>query len=237
MPVAGAKDWKPTAAAKGVRIVNPGGPNDHSGVTIKVIKRMKLLMKRHHLNFISVFNNMDKNCDGAVSPEEMRAGFAEQIDLKLEPHELKALFKIFDRDGDGTVDLDEMRAAFKDLDPKNLKRIAKRKQLEKDRVANAKKRRAEEARRAELAKAARLRERKVVRIGDNPEENLVKDIATRMRAQMKKHHMNFISVFHNMDKNADSVVDFDELRNGFRDAVGPVEEEEECGSLNAPEKH
>ncbi len=43
MPVVGDKNWKPTAAAKGVRIVNPGGPNDHSGVTIKVIKRMKLL--------------------------------------------------------------------------------------------------------------------------------------------------------------------------------------------------
>ena len=78
-----------------------------------VAARIGKHMKRYHMNFSSVFNNMDKNADNMVQRHEFAKGLKEELSMDISRAELDELFATFDADGSGEVDLAELRAALK----------------------------------------------------------------------------------------------------------------------------
>ena len=57
--------------------------HDKDDILVKVAQKMRRVMKKHHMNFESVFNNMDKNADCLVSRGEMRRNFKDAAKMEL----------------------------------------------------------------------------------------------------------------------------------------------------------
>ena len=72
---------------------------------MKVAQKMRRVMKKHHMNFESVFNNMDKSNDSKLDWRELQKGVRTAVDIDLSDREASALVARFDRDNDGTVDI------------------------------------------------------------------------------------------------------------------------------------
>ena len=67
----------------------------------------------------AVFEALDTDGDGSLSPEEVRVGLRE---FGVEGDEVDVLFKLLDADGDGAIDLDEFIAGYGEYQVRRARR-------------------------------------------------------------------------------------------------------------------
>ena len=79
------------ACKKGVEKKKVQQFHDKDDILVKSAQKMRRVMKKHHMNFESVFNNMDKNADCLVSRGEMRRNFKDAAKMELSTREANAI--------------------------------------------------------------------------------------------------------------------------------------------------
>ena len=102
-------------------------PDDTADLLIAdIARRIRDKMRKHSMNFHSIFREFDKSGDSEIDRDELRQGIKASVGIDLDKRQADAVFHRFDADGNGIVDLAELMAAFREalrrLDPKVIRR-------------------------------------------------------------------------------------------------------------------